>query len=384
MNQYTIKAKYATTIALDQHARSVTLAGIDLVTGEERTGRLSNCPKPEDIVKWALDWAHEPFRFVYESGPCGFELARRLRELGHTCDIITVSSIPRNTKSKVFKDDRGDASALLSAVIAPKSQCRVVYIPAVECEAARDMVRAYHDMVSILKSLKMRFSAMLLRHGIVWNERSEAGNLRSTWSRAYIAWARKLSLGDPLEDETLKLYLTEVLDGIEKCTRLKVRCSELANTERFKPYVDALTRLKGVDELTALAYVSMMGDFARFRNGRSVSAYFGLIPGRHDSGEKRGNNSSMTKAGDTTVRRAVIEGLAGLPHFGGAHKWQRKGHEVSNDIEAEALKCNARNYNRYHRLVKKGKKANVAKVAVASELVQQMWVLGRMVDAELA
>lgn len=382
MEEYTIRAEHATVIAIDQHARSMTLSGIDLLTGEERSGRLTDCPAALELVDWARAWAHEPLRFVYESGPCGFSLARDLRSLGHDCDIIAVSSIPKSTRSKAFKDDRGDAAALLSAVIAPKSECRAVFVPSVECEAAREMVRSYHDMISILKSLKARFSGMLLRHGVVWNRRTLSGNLKATWTRECISWARSISLGDELEDETLGLYLAEALECLEKCNRLKARCVEVATSDRFKPYVDALTRLKGVDDLTALAFVSMVGDFSRFANGRSVSAYFGLIPGRHDSGEKRGANRSMTKAGDTTVRRAVIEGLASLPNFTSAHKWKRKGREVSNAIEAEAVKCNARNHKRYRDLIRKGKKANVAKVAVASELVQQMWVLGRMVDAE--
>ena len=38
---------------------------------------------------------------------------------------------------------------------------------------------------------------------------------------------------------------------------------------------------------------------------------------------------------------------------------------------------------RYHALIEAGKRPNVAKVAVAAELVRQMWVLGRIVDGEL-
>ena len=89
------------------------------------------------------------------------------------------------------------------------------------------------------------------------------------------------------------------------------------------------------------------------------------------------------QAGDTTVRKAVVEGLASLPNFNGQPKWLPKGCAVSNAVEAEAVRCNQRNVKRYRELVRAGKRANVAKAAVAKELVREMWVLGRMVQGEL-
>lgn len=95
-------------------------------------------------------------------------------------------------------------------------------------------------------------------------------------------------------------------------------------------------------------------------------------------------NGKITKAGDTTVRRAVIEGLASLPSYNKQLKWLPKGCAVSNAVEAEAIKCNNRNIDRYRQLVAAGKKPNVAKTAVAKELVREMWVLGLMVQEELS
>lgn len=383
MEKYTISSEHASVIAIDQHARSVTMSGIDFSSGEEKRGRLTGCPSAAEIAAWAESWATRPFRFVYESGPCGFQLARDMRSLGHDCDVIAVTSIPRSPQDKAFKDDRRDAEGLLHAVISPKGRCREVWIPSEECEAARDLVRAYYDMVLATKRLKMQFSGMLLRHGVVWDERTPAGNLRATWTRRYIAWAGEVKLPERAENDALRFYLQAALDGMERCGEIRKACLEVASRPRFKPYVDALSRLKGVDDMTALTYVVTMDDFSRFRNGRSVSAYFGLTPGRRDSGERRGRNGAVSKAGDTTVRRAVIEGLASLPNFSSSAKRAREGREVSAEVEAEAAKCNARNRRRYHDLVDAGKKANVAKVAVASEVVREMWVLGRIVQREL-
>ena len=186
------------------------------------------------------------------------------------------------------------------------------------------------------------------------------------------------------ENQTLRFYLRAVLDGLDRCRELRRACLELSEKGRFKPYVDALSRLKGVDRMGALTYVATMDDFSRFRNGRSVSKYFGLTPTRHDSGEKVGRNGRISKAGDTTVRKAVVEGLTSLPNFNKAQKWLPKGCEVSAAVEAEACLCNSRNVDRYRSLTKAGKRPNVAKVAVASELVRQMWAIGNIVRSELA
>jgi len=268
-------------------------------------------------------------------------------------------------------------------VTTPSSKCKAVYIPSEDSEAARDLCRAYYDMVLATKRLKTRFSAMLLRHGFVWNERTPKGNLRLTWTREHVKWARSIRLPVEAENQTLKSCLKGVLDGLDRCNEIKRECLELSESKRSEPYVDALTRLKGIDRMAALTHVATMDDFSRFRNGRSVSKYFGLTPGRHDSGEHVGRNGGISKAGDTTVRKAVVEGLASLPNHDKAQKHLAKGCEAGAAVEAEACLCNSRNVDRYKSLARRGKRPNVSKVAVASELVRQMWAIGNIVRGEL-
>ena len=119
MQEYTIRSSYASNIAIDQHARPVAICALDTPTGETRSAKLAGCPTAGDIVGWAAAWATPPMRFVYKSGPCGFQLARDIRALGHDCDMIAVSSIARIADDKRLKDDRRDGASLLGAVTAP-------------------------------------------------------------------------------------------------------------------------------------------------------------------------------------------------------------------------------------------------------------------------
>ncbi|MCL2757538.1 MAG: hypothetical protein FWD43_05620, partial [Coriobacteriia bacterium] len=102
----------------------MTMRALDLNTGEERRKRIVDCPTAGDIVSWAESWAAGPFRFAYESGPCGFQLAREIRALGHDCEIIAVTSIARSEEDKCFKDDSRDAGRLLAELTSIYPKCK--------------------------------------------------------------------------------------------------------------------------------------------------------------------------------------------------------------------------------------------------------------------
>lgn len=44
----------------------------------------------------------------------------------------------------------------------------------------------------------------------------------------------------------------------------------------------------GVGPITALAFVVTIGDVGRFKRGKQVASYLGLIPAEHSSGDRRG------------------------------------------------------------------------------------------------
>jgi hypothetical protein len=68
-----------TSAGLDVHARSVAAAAIDGVTGELFESRLT--PSFDHIASW-LGGLPGPVAVVYEAGPTGFGLYRRLRAVG--------------------------------------------------------------------------------------------------------------------------------------------------------------------------------------------------------------------------------------------------------------------------------------------------------------
>ena len=385
MPEFTMHADYPSYVSMDVHSRSIVLKGLNLETGETRSRRVSGDVGANNAVEWATSCLPGPVYFAYESGPCGFKLCRDIRGLGHGCDVIAVTSIPRSPEDKYLKDDRRDAQRLLSEMTKVGSKLKTVYVPTTRIESLRDLTRARYDAMTISRRSKQLVSSMLTRYGYVWNERTASGNLCDTWTGRYVAWARKADLDEPVAQETLRTYLDNALEDIERLKRIEKLCTAEANAPDAKPYVDALSRLLGVDVLTALTFYASIGDFERFGRGRAVSAYYGLVPKRNNSGEKNRRNGSITKAGDSLVRLLLTEAISGsIPTAKTNTKSRRKGADVSPAVEQEARKCNARNRTRYSDLVSKSKNANVVKMAVASELARDMWIIGRMVQRELA
>lgn len=67
----------------------------------------------------------------------------------------------------------------------------------------------------------------------------------------------------------------------------------------------ALRQVAGVGALTALAYMLTLDNAHRFRQSRSVGAWLGLTPSRHDSGDRQ-PQMRITKEGDQYVRRLLV------------------------------------------------------------------------------
>jgi transposase len=226
--------------------------------GEVReSGALSN--DLHAVEKWIgrLRKAHGKeviLRAFYEAGPCGFGLARRLKQLGVECAVVAPSLTPKRSGDRV-KTDRRDARKLARLLRA--GELTAVYIPEARDEAIRDLCRARSDAVDDRRRWRHRLKGFLLRHGYRYQG-------KSSWSAAHERYLRELVLPHP----AMKVILEEYLQGIAAAAERIGRCEEamrmLLEQWRLAPAVRALMAMKGFQTVAAMILVSELGEVHRF------------------------------------------------------------------------------------------------------------------------
>ena len=353
---------YRTSIGLDVHARSIEAAAFVPETGE--IVQKSFPYDPWAVAEWAKAQP-QPAKCVYESGPTGFDLQRRLSEAGVECCVGAVSKMLRPSGDRV-KTDRRDA-AFLARMLAVGNVVEVA-VPPPAVEAARDLARAREDCRHDLTRARHLLSKFLLRKGVVYG--------RTAWTKAHRAWLASLSFDDPCEQLVLDEYLEGVRSLELRRARLDAAIAERASRPDLAPVVSALRCLRGISTVTAFTLAVEVGDFSRFPDARSFMSYVGLVPSESSSGETV-SRGGITRTGNGHARTLLVES---------AWHHARRYTPMSPTAIAEAAgvpaavaeaaaRANRRLHERCAHLRSRGKPANVVNAAVARELAGFVWAL---------
>ena len=105
-----------------------------------------------------------------------------------------------------------------------------------------------------------------------------------------------------LQREALDEYLLTYEYLTEKNSRFDERIEELASVERYEEKVKHMSCLLGIKTHTALSMIVEVGDFERFEKAPKFASFLGLVPSE-DSSDTRVNRYSITKAGNSHLRR---------------------------------------------------------------------------------
>ena len=353
-----------TSVGLDVHARSVVAAAIDGVTGELVRARLT--PSHEQIRSW-LQGLQGPVAVAYEVGPTGFGLARSLAAAGVRCEVVAPSKLQRPAGDRV-KTDARDAVHL--ARLLRLDEFTPVAIPALEQEAARDLVRAREDCRGDLMRARHRLSKLLLRQGIVYS----GGR---AWTGAHDAWLRQIGrqrLDSPALQLTFESGYDAVLTVKTRRDRLDTAIEQMAADSQFTALVRRLGCLRGINTLTGFALAAEIGDWHRF-TGNSIGSFVGLVPSESSSGASR-VQGSITKTGNTHVRRLLIEAAWHHRARYRPGKTMRDRWELATPAaRARGDAGNQRLHQRWTRFNERHKRPVIANVAIARELAGWCWSL---------
>jgi transposase len=361
-------------LGLDVHKDSITIAIAQAgLQNEIRlfgtiTNDLHALEKALARIRKAHPGVH--LQLTYEAGPCGFGIARRLKQLGLPCLVAAPSLIPKQPGAP-FKTDKRDARSLARLLRA--GELTAVYIPEPTDEAIRDLCRARTDAIDDLRRCRQRLKSFLLRHGYRYQG-------KANWSQAHMRYLRELVLPHPAMKTILEEYLQGIDAAHERVQRIEAAMLALLEGWRLKPAVQALMALRGFQLVAAMITVSELGDIHRFAHPRQLMTYLGLVSVEHSSGPHQ-HLGGISRCGNGHARWLLTECAEHyvLPPKV-SKELSRRQEGQPRAVRELSWKTQTRLHRRFTWLLARRLPRNKAKVAVARELCGFVWALLRTQD----
>jgi transposase len=344
------------------HARQTHATVLRQESGELSACRLRGAP--EEAVLGFLGGIGGDLLAVYEAGPTGFGLAREARRRGLDVRVIAPGSIPRAPGDRVKTDPR-DSLRLLRLLAA--GELSFVFVPSVEDERLRDLVRAIDDLRGELMRARHRLSKFLLRTG-------QQHGQGKAWTTRHMSWLRALSFQDACAQATFADYLSAVEFGLSRRQALIAALDQAVPDCSHAQTIARLRCFRGIETLSAAGLCAEVGTFARFPRPTLLSGFVGIVPSEHSSGDAR-RQGSITKAGSRHARRLLVEAAHHYRHRPsiGTQLARRQAEQDPRIIEI-AWRAQRRLHQRWQRLhVERHKPSGVVAVAVARELSSFLW-----------
>jgi transposase len=283
----------------------------------------------------------------------GYGLYDARTDAGMKCHVLAPALLAKSPRHKKDKADEIDALRLLEVLrghLLAGNAMPAVWIPDKQLRDDRELVRLRQDTTRESSRLKTQIK-MLLKRNVVRKPSGTGGS----WSAGYRAWLRGLAEApqSPLGvggREALSAFLRRLEFYEKEISSLDESLLRLAKTDRYHDQAVALDNMMGVGILTAMIFLTEVGDARRFSNRRQIAAYFGLAPARYESGKKNDCKGHITRQGSGRVR-AVLSQAA----------WARVRRETTDQA-------------RYERLVARNPRhKKIAVVACMRRLLIKMW-----------
>jgi transposase len=361
-------------IGLDVHKDSITIAIAPAGRSSEIRlyGTISNDLHALEKALARIRQAHPGARLevAYEAGPCGFGIARRLRQLDIPCLVAAPSLIPKPPGAP-FKTDKRDARTIARLLRA--GELVAVYVPEPTDEAIRDLCRARTDAIDDQRRCRLRLKSFLLRHGYRYQG-------KANWSQAHMRYLRELVLPHPAMKAILEEYLQGIEAAHERVGRLEQSMESLLPGWRLQPAVAALMAFRGFQQVAAMILVSELGDIHRFAHPRQLMTYLGLVSVEDSSGPRQ-RLGRISRCGNGHARWLITECAEHyvLPPKV-SKELARRQEGQPRHVRELSWKAQNRLHLRFNRLLARRLPRNKAKVAVGRELCGFLWALLRSVD----
>jgi transposase len=237
---------------------------------------------------------------------------------GFPCKVANTASEAWKFKHAKRKTDKDDALRL--AQLEALGQLPAVAVPDPLTRQWRQLIAFRQKLVGQRVRVQNRVRALLVGRGLpqpvghrAWTEEGMA---------QLEGHARALARCGPEESwrGLLALSLAEYRHLLGQIGQAEASLDAIGSADER---VRRLRSIPGVGPRTAEAVVAYLDDAGRFSSGKEVSAYAGLVPRQHQSGEcdRRGR---ITRRGPGLLRKLLVECAWAMLRYNG---WARRGAE---------------------------------------------------------
>jgi len=241
----------------------------------------------------------------YEAGRDGFWLHRWLVAHAVSNHVIDSSSIEVNRRARRAKTDRLDLGGLLSLLARHQQgdrRWRVVRVPSVAEEDARQLHRTRETVQQDRNRLINRLKGLMTMQGLtlpvdanfptqletaqLWDGTPIPAGLKARLQRS---WAQLAFLNGALEE----------LDA----ERAALTADPQTTMGR---YINALPTLRGIGPIGTWTLATEIFGWRQIKNRRQLGGLVGLVPAPYQSGESA-HDQGITRAGNKHVRRLMVQ-----------------------------------------------------------------------------
>lgn len=261
-------------------------------------------PDPKKLVEYLKEnFPGATYRAVYEAGFSGFGACRALRDLGVDCIVIHPADVPTSQKDRLMKTDKADSRKLAKSL--RSEEFVAIHIPDPKTEADRSLVRQRFRMMKDLSRTKNRVKSLLDQFGIELPRHFCSATSRH-WSKAYLDWLKKLTVGESSLKKVFDNYLLIGQAQREQLLLLNKGVRDLSQTDSYRDNCQLLQSVPGIGILTAMTFLTQLNDIKRFKCLDDLCSFVGLIPRMHGSGDKM-KVGKMVRRGRKELKIMLIE-----------------------------------------------------------------------------
>ena len=333
-------------LGIDQHRRHLTINLRDeqakILAGRQVK---TEWDKVDAFLQKLQDQAAPHGGYVAIVEVCGFNdwLIKRLEKYG--CKRVCVVKAPERVRQKTDRRDAAKLSELLwlnrdrIAAGEPLIHVHEVYQATEDEEYDRQLTHIRERLGKSLSKIKNRIKGILRKHNL-----QQHCPTKDVFCKTGLRWLRdKLELPE-LDRVAMNIWLDQF--GLHELQIDEVNARIKKRAEKSES-VRLLRTAAKMGHYTALAIAAHVGPIERFPNAKSLSNYFGVVPGCRNSGDSD-RPGSITKAGHPFIRfllgQMVLHALKSDP---GLRVW-------------------------YHR-TKRRRGCKIARVAIMRRMCEAIW-----------